>query len=206
MGAFPGWGAFFATAQEQGEAVAGQSVGGLAGLADRYATALFEIAVERGVIKPVERDLGAVQRLLAGSAELRRVVRSPTLSRAEQGKALDAVLARLEADRYVRNFVRLLARNRRVFLLDAAIAAFRAKLAAHRGEVSAEVTSAAPLKPDHLRALEEALRTVAGRAVALETRVDPALLGGLTVRVGSRMLDASLGTKLRNLELAMKGI
>ena len=185
--------------------MAGQSVGG-AGLADRYATALFELALERGEIEAIERDLDAIRTLVRGSDDLRRVVRSLTLSRTEQAKALDAVLERLGTSQYVRNFVALLARNRRVFLLDDMIAAFQAKLAEHRGEVSAEVTSAVPLKPAHVEAVNEALRAIVGRDVALEARVDPALIGGLTVRVGSRMLDNSLRTKLQNLELAMKGI
>ena len=185
--------------------MAGQSVGG-AGLAERYATALFELALERSALEEIERDLGAIGALIAGSDDLKRVVRSLTLSRTEQAKALDAVLERLGTSQYVRNFVALLARNRRVFLLDDMIAAFQAKLAAHRGEVSAEVTSAVPLKPAHVEAVNEALRAIVGREVALETRVDPALIGGLTVRVGSRMLDNSIRTKLQNLELAMKGI
>ena len=185
--------------------MAGQSVGG-AGLSDRYATALFELALEQDAIEEIERDLDAIGALVAGSEDLKRVVRSLTLSRAEQAKALDAVLERAGTSQYVRNFVALLARNRRVFLLDDMIAAFQAKLAAHRGEVSAEVTSAVPLKPAHVEAVNEALRAIVGREVVLEARVDPALIGGLTVRVGSRMLDNSLRTKLQNLELAMKGI
>ena len=185
--------------------MAGQSVGG-AGLADRYATALFELALERDATEQIERDLDAIRELVGGSDDLERVVRSLTLSRAEQAKALDAVLERLGSSQYVRNFVALLARNRRVFLLTEMIAAFQAKLAEHRGEVSAEVTSAVPLKPNHLDAVREALRAIVGRDVALETTVDPSLIGGLTVRVGSRMLDNSLRTKLQNLELAMKGI
>ena len=186
--------------------MAGQSVGG-AGLADRYATALFELALERNAVEEIERDLEAIRELVDGSDDLKRVVRSLTLSRAEQGQALDAVLERLgTSSQYVRNFVALLARNRRVFLLTDMIAAFQAKLSDHRGEVSAEVTSAVPLKPNHLDAVRDALRNIVGRDVALETRVDPSLIGGLTVRVGSRMLDNSLRTKLQNLELAMKGI
>ena len=185
--------------------MAGQSVGG-AGLANRYATALFELALEREALEQIERDLEAIRALVDGSDDLMRVVRSLTLTRGEQAKALDAVLERLGSSQYVRNFVALLARNRRVFLLTDMIAAFQTKLAEHRGEVSAEVTSAVPLKTNHLDAVSEALRNIVGRDVALETRVDPSLIGGLTVRVGSRMLDNSLRTKLQNLELAMKGI
>lgn len=186
--------------------MAGPSAGGTAGLADRYATALFELAVERGSLEDVERDLEAIRTLLAESDDLTRVVRSLTLSRAEQGKALGAVLERMGTTLHVRNFVALLARNRRVFLLDAIIEAFRAKLAEHRGEVSAEVTSAVPLKEDHLQAVRGTLRDIVGRDVALETHVDPSVIGGLIVRVGSRMVDDSIRTKLQNLELAMKGI
>ena len=108
--------------------MAGQSVGG-AGLADRYATALFELALERDAIEQIERDLEAIRALVDGSDDLARVVRSLTLTRTEQGKALDAVLERLGSSQYVRNFVALLARNRRVFLLTDMIAAFQAKLA-----------------------------------------------------------------------------
>ena len=185
--------------------MAGQSIGS-AGLADRYATALFELALEQGALETIERDLVSIRVLVGESDDLKRVVLSLTLSRAEQAKALDAVLERAGTSRYVRNFVALLARNRRVFLLDDMIAVFQAKIAAHRGEVSAEVTSAVPLKPAHLQAVNEALRAIVGRDVALETRVDSTLIGGLTVRVGSRMLDNSIRTKLQNLELAMKGI
>ncbi len=185
--------------------MAGQSAGGVAGLADRYATALFELAVERGTLEEIERDLDSLRSLLAESDDLKRVTRSLTLSRTEQGKALDAVLERMGTTRHVRNFVALLARNRRVFLLSAAIDSFRAKVAEHRGEISAEVTSAAPLKEGHVRAVRDALRDIVGRDVTLDTHVDPSIIGGLIVRVGSRMVDDSIGTKLRNLELAMKG-
>ncbi len=186
--------------------MAGQSVGGLAGLADRYATALFEIALERNALEQIEGDLATLQGLLDESEDLRRVVRSPVLSRADQGKAMAAVLGRIDVSEFVRNFVALLAQNRRLFILDAACRAFREKLATHRGEVTAAVTSATPLKDAHLADVKQALREIVGRDVALEANVDPSLIGGLIVRVGSRMVDNSIRTKLQNLELAMKGI
>ena len=186
--------------------MAGKSTGGITGLADRYATALFELALERTALDAVEDDLATLQALLDESADLRALVRSPVISRADQAKAMAAIVARAGLTGMVGNFIALLARNRRLFALGPAIAAFRAKLAAQRGEVSAEVTSAATLKPHHLAAVKDALRAIVGRDVALETKVDAALIGGLVVRVGSRMIDNSIRTKLQNLELAMKGI
>lgn len=179
---------------------------GLGGLADRYATALFELAVERDQLDTIAGELAGLQALMDESADLRRLVRSPILSRTEQGKAMAAVLERAGASQIVRNFIGLMAQNRRLFLLDGAIRGFRRKLAEYRGEVSAEVASATELKPAHLAAVKDALRAIVGRDVDLETRVDPELIGGLVVRVGSRMIDNSVRTKLQNLELAMKGI
>ncbi|MGD9537381.1 MAG: F0F1 ATP synthase subunit delta [Alphaproteobacteria bacterium] len=178
---------------------------GLSGLANRYAAALFALADERGALDAVASDLDRIQTLIGTSADLRSLLRSPVLSRAEQGRALAAVLDRLEVNPIVKNLVGLMAKNRRLFVLDKTITAYRERLARHRGEVSAEVTSAIPLKPEHLQAVRESLKRVVGRDVTLDVKVDPALIGGLIVRVGSRMLDNSLRTKLQNLELALKG-
>jgi len=178
---------------------------GLSGLANRYAAALFALAEERGALDAVASDLDRIQNLVGTSADLRGLLRSPVLSRAEQGRALAALLDRLEVNPIVKNLVGLMAKNRRLFVLDKTITAYRERLARHRGEVSAEVTSAIPLKPEHLQAVRESLKRVVGRDVTLDVKVDPALIGGLIVRVGSRMLDNSLRTKLQNLELALKG-
>lgn len=178
---------------------------GLSGLADRYAAALFALADERGALDPVAADLKRIQTLIGASADLRTLLRSPVLSRTDQARALAAVLDRLGVNPMVKNLIGLMARNRRLFVLEKTIAAYRERLARHRGEVSAEVTSAIPLKPEHLEAVRESVKRVVGRDVALEAKVDPALIGGLIVKVGSRMLDNSLRTKLQNLELALKG-
>ncbi len=184
--------------------MAAQSTG-LSELAKRYATALFELALERGQLDAVANDLSGLEILLNESADLVRLVRSPLLSRADQGKAMAAVLQRAGTSELVRSFIGLMAQNRRLFLLDSTLEAFRVKLAEHRGEVSAEVTSATALRPEHLNAVKEALRAVAGRDVAIDSKVDPAIIGGLVVKIGSRMFDNSIRTKLQNLELAMKG-
>lgn len=186
--------------------MAGQSTGGLTGLADRYATALFELAEARDELDAVGAELNGIKTLLDESDDLRNLVRSPVLSRGDQAKAMAAVLEKAGTSTLVSNFVALLARNRRLFVLATAIAVFREKLAVHRGEVSAEVTSATALKEHHLSAVRDALRDIVGRDVALDAKVDPSLIGGLIVRVGSRMVDNSIRTKLQNLELAMKGI
>jgi F-type H+-transporting ATPase subunit delta len=179
---------------------------GVSGLADRYAAALFELADERKLLDEVAGDLRGLRDLLAESGDLRRLVRSPILSRIEQAKAIGAVAERAGFDALTRNFLGLVAQNRRLFAVPSMIAAFLAKLAARRGEVTAEVTAAQELTPAQLAAVGEQLRRAMGSKIAVEVRVDPALLGGLVVKVGSRMVDASLRSKLHRLQLAMKGV
>lgn len=176
------------------------------GLADRYATALFELAAERGALDRVEADLGALERALAESADLARLIRSPVVGRDDQGRAVEAVAARMDLGELASNFLGVLAGQRRLAALPAAIAAFKRRLAAHRGEETAEIVSAVPLEEGQLDAVKQAVARHAGRPVQLAARVDPALLGGIVVRIGSRMIDASLRTKLRNLELSMRGV
>ncbi|MBR46557.1 MAG: F0F1 ATP synthase subunit delta [Rhodospirillaceae bacterium] len=185
--------------------MAAQSTG-QSDLAKRYATAMFDLALERGQLDRIAEELAVLRRLMAESADLTRLAKSPILSRADQGAAMAAIISRAGMSDLVQNLVGLMAQNRRLFALEGMIAAFQALVAEHRGEVSAEVTSATELKPAHLSAVKEALREIVGRDVALETTVDPDLIGGLIVKVGSRMVDSSLRTKLQNLELAMKGI
>jgi F-type H+-transporting ATPase subunit delta len=179
---------------------------GVRGLADRYAAALFELAEERGELDGIAQDLSGLTAMLDDSPDLTRLVRSPILSRAEQAQAMAALLERAGAQALTRNFVALLAEKRRLFALAHIIEAFRAKLAAHRGEISAEVTSAAALKPAQLEAIKSALKHAVGRDVTLAGQIDPGLIGGLVVRVGSRMIDSSLRTKLLNLQLSMKEV
>ena len=177
---------------------------GVSGLADRYAAALFELADERRALDQVAADLRSLRQLLAESPDLRRLVRSPILSRVEQGKAIVAVAERAGFDGLTRSFLGLVAHNRRLFAVPAMIEAFLQRLAARRGEVTAEVTSAQELTPAQLSAVNEQLRKAVGSKIAVEVKVDKNLLGGLIVKVGSRMVDASLRSKLHRLQLAMK--
>jgi F-type H+-transporting ATPase subunit delta len=178
---------------------------GVSGLAERYARALFELADDDRALDQVAGDLKSMAAMLTASTDLRRLIRSPVLDRAVQGQAIAALSGAAQLSRLTRNFLGLLARNRRLFALPEMIDAFLANLAARRGEVTAQVISAAPLSEHQSAALAEALRKSAGAKLAIDQRVDPGLLGGLVVRLGSRMIDASLKTKLTRLELAMKG-
>jgi F-type H+-transporting ATPase subunit delta len=177
----------------------------VSGLAGRYAVALFELAQEQDALDAVAGDLHTLRDLLAGSADLERLIRSPVLSREEQARAITAVGERAGFAPLTLKFLGLLAHKRRLFALPDVIAAYDAMLAEHRGEVGAEVVSAVPLSPEQLESVERQLTAAVGQTVKLSTAVDPNLLGGLVVRVGSRMIDASIRTKLHQLELALKG-
>ncbi|MSO77188.1 MAG: F0F1 ATP synthase subunit delta [Alphaproteobacteria bacterium] len=179
---------------------------GYSGLAGRYAGALFDLADEQRSLEAVAGDLERIKALLAESEDLRRLIRSPILKRDEQARAIGAVLAAADIGQVTCNFCGVVARNRRLFALPAMIDAFLAILARRRGEISADVTAARPLSPDRVAAVTEALRRVLGAKVAVNLRVDPALLGGLVVKVGSRMIDSSLQSKLHRLQLTMKGV
>lgn len=175
------------------------------GVAGRYATALFELAVDRGAIDTVAADLAQLQAMIDESADLRRLIRSPLFSRDQQSAAMDAVLAGAGLSELVRNFVGVVAQNRRLFALEGMISAYRELVAKHRGEVTAEVVSATPLSESQRIAVESALKQAVGTDVMVRAEVDPELIGGLIVKVGSRMVDSSLRTKLQRLQLAMKG-
>jgi len=178
----------------------------MASMAGRYAAALFELAKDEKQLPQVEADLAVFSALLDESEDLRRLVRSPVISAEDQARALTAVLGRAGAAGLTTNFFKLIARNRRLFAAADMIKGFRALLARERGEVSADVASAHPLSPEQMNALKDVLRVQMGKEVRVATRVDPNLLGGLVVKVGSRMIDSSLRTKLDNLKVAMKGI
>lgn len=174
------------------------------GIAGRYATALFDLAGEAGARDAVEADLTALRRLIGESADLSLLVKSPLFSREDQAKAMDAVLVKAGAHKLTRNFVGLVARNRRLFALADMARAFGRLQAEARGESSAHVTSAHPLSKAQLAALAERLKASLGKNVDLETKVDPDLIGGLVVRVGSRLIDTSIRTKLGNLQITMR--
>lgn len=176
------------------------------GVAGRYATALFELARDAGALDTVEADLKGFADLVEESTDLKRLVRSPVFSADEQLRAVTAVLDKAEIGGLVGNLIKVAARNRRLFAVPDIVRAFGHLLARHRGEVSAEVTSAEPLSTTHVADLKAALKETLGKDVALDTRVDPSLIGGLIVRVGSRMIDGSIKTKLSSLKLAMKEV
>jgi F-type H+-transporting ATPase subunit delta len=178
----------------------------VSGLAERYATALFELAEDEKGLAELEADVGRFATMHDQSDDLKAFIRSPVYSAEEQVRAIAAVLDRAEVKGVVANFFQVVAANRRLFAAPEIISAFRRLLAAHRGEVTAEVTSAEPLSETHVAALKEALKQSLGKDVALDARVDPALIGGLIVKVGSRMIDSSLRTKLSSLKLAMKEV
>jgi F-type H+-transporting ATPase subunit delta len=177
---------------------------GVSALAERYATALFDIADERRALDEVATDLRQLRAMLAASADLVRLVRSPVLSRQDQARAVAALVQHAELSPLVRDFLAVVARNRRLFAIPAMIDGFLAMLAARRGEVAAEVVAAQPLSETQLNALSEHLRRTVGRRVTVDARVDRRLIGGMIVKVGSRMVDASVESKLRRLQLAMK--
>ena len=177
-----------------------------ASVAGRYAAALFEIAKDGKQLDRVEADVKAFLGLLDESADLRRLVRSPVISANDQAKALSAVLERAGSSPLTANFFKLIARNRRLFAVADMLRNFRLLAARERGEVNADVASAHPLSQDQMSALKDAMRIQVGKDVQINTRVDPNLLGGLIVKVGSRMIDSSLRTKLNNLKVAMKGV
>jgi F-type H+-transporting ATPase subunit delta len=176
------------------------------GVAGRYATALFEIGKESKSLDKVESDLNALEAALAESPDLRGVLASPVFTREEQGNAIVAVAAKMGLGTEVTNTLRLMAANRRLFVVPALISQLKGLIAADRGEVTAEVTTARPLSDAQQAALAETLKASVGKDVKLEVTVDEALLGGLVVRVGSRMIDTSIRSKLANLQNAMKEV
>jgi F-type H+-transporting ATPase subunit delta len=177
-----------------------------ASMAGRYAAALFELAKDEKQLSQVEADLKSFQTMLDESADLRRLVRSPVISAEDKAKALGAILAKAGISGLTTNFFLLIARNRRLFAAADMLKNFRTLLAAERGEVSADIASAHALTPEQMTALKDTLKAQVGKDVQVNTRVDPNLLGGLIVKIGSRMIDSSLRTKLNNLKVAMKGI
>jgi F-type H+-transporting ATPase subunit delta len=170
----------------------------------RYATALFELAGEANAIDAVKADLERFDALVADSPDLLRLVRSPVFSAAEQLRALSAVLERAGIGGLAAKFLKLVTANRRLFAVRDMVKAFRALVAAHKGEATAEVTVAEPLNDGHAAALRDALKAVSGKDVDLAIKVDPTIIGGLVVKLGSRMVDTSLRTKLNAIRHAMK--
>ncbi|MEH6477295.1 MAG: F0F1 ATP synthase subunit delta [Sneathiella sp.] len=178
----------------------------VSGIAGRYATALFELASEAKQVDAVASDMATIRTSMNESADLVRLVRSPLVSRDDQGRAISAVLESLGVSDLVRRFVGIVVQNRRLFALASMIDAFDKLLAADRGEVIAKVVSAKKLTVKQMEALTKELKSAIGSDVAIEAEVDDSLIGGLVVKVGSRMVDSSIRTKLQNLKFAMKGV
>jgi F-type H+-transporting ATPase subunit delta len=177
------------------------------GVAGRYARALFELADNARSLDQVAQDLSTFRQFVGESAELARLIASPVINRGLQGKALLAVLDAAGIAGLMRNFVGLVTHNGRARDLPAMATAFLAELARRRGETTAQVTSAVPLTPDQTQQLGDVLRSVLGGSkVSVDARVDPDILGGLVVKVGSRLFDSSIRSKLARLQLAMKGV
>ena len=176
----------------------------VSGVSGRYATALFELARDEKSIDAVKADLDKFDALLADSADLKRLVRSPVFSAEVQMRALDAVLAKGGMTGTSAKFLKVLTANRRLFAVSDVIRAFRALVANFKGEATAEVTVAEQLNEKNLDALKAALKSVTGKDVALNVKVDPSIIGGLVVKLGSRMVDSSLRTKLNSIKHAMK--
>ena len=176
-----------------------------ASLAGRYASALFDLARDQRQIESVGKSLDALGAALLDSKDFIELVASPLVSREEAGKAFAGLAPQLGIDPITANFLGVLARNGRKGELRNVIRAYRRLAADHRGETTAEVITARPLNDDQLAALKQQLRTRAGRDVSLDATVDPNILGGLVVKLGSQMIDASIRTKLNRLAMAMKG-
>ena len=173
-------------------------------MAGRYATALFELARDANAIDPVKVDLERFDALVAETADLERLVRSPVFSADEQLHALSAVLDRAGIGGLAVQFLKLVTTNRRLFAVRDMVRGYRELVAEHKGETTAEVTVAEALKDDHVAALRNALKAVSGKDVDLNVTVDPAIIGGLVIKLGSRMVDSSLRTKLNSIRHAMK--
>ena len=183
-----------------------ETSGGIrASLAGRYASALFDLARDQRQIDAVGRSLDALSSALVDSKDFAELIASPLVSRDEAGKTFAALASQVALDPITANFLGVLARNGRKRELRSIIRAYRRLAADHRGETTAEIVTAYPLKDDQVTALKAQLRARAGRDVNLDTSVDPDILGGIVVKLGSQMIDSSIRTKLNRLASAMKG-
>ena len=173
-------------------------------MAGRYATALFELALEGKAVDQVQSDLKAFDAMVASSPDLTRLVRSPVFAAEDQAKALAAILDKAGIKGTAANFLKVVTANRRLFAVREIIRGFNALVARHKGEVTAEVTVAEQLNDARMNDIRDALKQVTGKDVQVDVTVDPSIIGGLKVKLGSRMVDASLRTKLNSIKFAMK--
>ena len=178
----------------------------VSGVAERYAASLFELAQEQGNIEDVQASLNGFQSMINDSEDLQRLIKSPVFSADDQLNAISAILDKAGMTGLAGNFIKVAASNRRLFAVPGMIRAYGEIAARHRGEVVAEVTSAQPLTSEQEQELKEALKGVTGKEVSIHATVDPSILGGLIVRLGSRQIDTSLRTKLSTLKLSLKEV
>ncbi len=183
-----------------------QSSSPISGVAERYASALFELAREEKSLSKVEADLNSFQALLDSSPDLQRLIKSPVFSSEEQERAISAIVSKAGIKGLAANFLRVAAANRRLFAVPGMIQAFRQIAAEARGEAEAQVIAAHALTAAQQNELKAALKSVAGKNVSIAVTVDPSLLGGMVVKMGSRQIDTSLKTKLNSLKLALKEV
>jgi F-type H+-transporting ATPase subunit delta len=173
-------------------------------MAGRYATALFELALESNALDKLSSDLAAFDALVADNPDLQRLVRSPVFGAEEQTRALSAVLDKAGISGLAANFLKVIAGNRRLFAVRDVIRGYKALVAKHKGEVTAQVTVAEKLSDARLAEIKDALTAVTKKNVQVNVHVDPTIIGGLVVKLGSRMVDSSLRTKLNAIKFAMK--
>ncbi|OLP59526.1 F0F1 ATP synthase subunit delta [Xaviernesmea oryzae] len=178
----------------------------ISGVAERYASSLFDLALEAGSVEAVGSDLDRFQALIDESADLKRLIVSPVFTSDDQFKAVSAIVEKAGITGLVANFLKVVAKNRRLFAIPGIVRSYREIAARHRGEVAAQVTSAHALNDAQIEELKAALKSVTGKDVAVNLTVDPSILGGLIVKVGSRQIDTSLRTKLSSLKLALKEV
>jgi F-type H+-transporting ATPase subunit delta len=175
-------------------------------MAGRYATALFALALETGAVDAVRADLEKFDALIADSQDLARLVRSPVFSTDEQARALAAVLNQAGIGGLAANFLKIVTANRRLFAAREMVSGYKALVAKHKGEVTAQVTAAEQLNDARLAEIKSTLNSMTGKDVLVNVRVDPSIIGGLIVKLGSRMVDSSLRTKLNSIKHAMKEV
>lgn len=190
-------------ADKSGRNVAGSEMI-VSGMAGRYATALFELALESNATDAVTADLAKFEELIAESADLARLVRSPVFTSGEQSRAVAALLDKAGIAGLAAKFLKLVAANRRLFAVHDIVRGYKAMVAKHKGEVTAQVTVAEKLSDARLAEIKSALKSVTGKDVLVDVQIDPAIIGGLIVKLGSRMIDSSLRTKLNAIKFAMK--
>lgn len=178
----------------------------VSGVAERYAQSLFELARDGGSVDGTEAELEGFRKLIEDDADFRRLVESPAFTSAEQSQAVAAIVESAKPSQLTGNFLKVIAANRRLFALPQIVRSFAAMAAEHRGEVEGEVTSAQSLNDEQRGELKRVLGSYSGKSITMRESVDPAILGGLIVKIGSRQVDTSLRTKLNSLKLALKEV